>query len=134
MTSRRTRSPGAADDPADSSLENKIDRIEDHVLRARQDVARLTEEIHLDVARMRAAAAEIPPLPRSAPADAAVPDLQARVAALVAAELAGPALQAAVGRIVDARFLSLTEALQARAQQSPAPLQGLKLNPSRRRR
>lgn len=134
MTIRRTRNPYPAPDPADSTLDRKIDRIENHVLRAREDVARLTEEIHRDVERLREAAAELPVLPPSGQAKApSIPDLQALVSALVAAELAGPALQAAVSRIVDGRFRGLTDALQAKIQQNPSPLQGLQLKPSRQR-
>ncbi|HEU0135072.1 MAG TPA: hypothetical protein VFR28_09635 [Allosphingosinicella sp.] len=135
MTTRRSRNPDPVTDPDQSTLEKKIDRIEDHVLRARQDVARLTEEIHRDVDRIREAAAELPVLRPAAPAETPTnADLQSRVAALVAAELAGPGLQAAVGRIVDARFRGLTEALQAKMHKEPNPLQGLNLDRSRHRR
>jgi hypothetical protein len=134
MTNRRTRNPVAVDDPEDSNLEAKFNRIADHVVQTRHEVARIAEEIHRDVERLRQAAAELPPLPRAAPVEAAVSDLPGRVAALVAAELAGPLLQAAVGRIVDSRFNALTEALKQKLQQGRDPLQGLQLNPSRRRR
>lgn len=123
MTTRRTRNDDD-DDPWGSLLEEKIDRIDAHVLQTRDEVSRLFR----DVERLFQYSSHGPAEPH--------PGLRREVADLVVAEFQGQAFQDAVAKIIDGRFKRLreqVEQVQAKVKESRDPLQGLRLNSRGRR-
>jgi hypothetical protein len=132
-------------DRPEEVLEREVHRTERAIHRFREEYVHLLRDVHRDVEKLCEAGAGLPPEPglpgyrghdrfelrieeRFEALNASLPG---RVADLVAAELAGPNVQAALRHLVDIRLRAVTEAI-GRISGDPAPKKEIGRRRSRR--
>ena len=128
--------PGATDlpPPGVAAVERSVDRTQILLTEFRDEVAGLLVRIHRDIDRLREATLGEPgPLPWTDPAAAEEAQAERRLADIVGEEQAALRTRALINEVIDERFRTLTDLIQAKLAHTGHPLQKLRAGASRRK-